>query len=947
MIHRLNISSLVTVVAATALSLACSDEVEYQGVGSSTDYIAFHASNTGWMSRTDSRSAFDAEPLALAAGSDSVYLFSSTSDYRPRQAAPQSRGTVVTADNLYGEISISAYHYTSPWASAGLSKSRPNYFADEVASAKGSGRFDLLTPRYWPSSGNARFLVYAPVSEDGYTFVKDDARGPVMSVTLPTDAAAHKDMLMAYTEEIACKGSREPVELNFIHPLTCIQFVRGSDMKNSRVESITISGVSNAADFLYGMGEASSKTGQGVLFDETCIERASTTGSFTLKFDNASDTLVTADAITDDTNSFFMIPQTCPDGAMLEIKLRLYDSASGSYGEPVSLTASLAGRQWPAGKRVIYTISHADQILEVSESGKPFDYAGRIFNVDWNAVNRGSYTDTMKLVVNSALRGAWMPPTVTYTDDDGTTATTSDWLSYTILPAYDANGNEIATQRVYAFTAKPQYVDVDIDANLAAAPVQSGTYYLASPDGSSATITNTANSYMIDHAGTYSLPLVYGNAITGGADNTGAYKFAAADSCLSNLVNHLNQPITTPYLKDAAVKPSTSGAVIIWEDVDGLITDLAYDATSYGAVGGLKFTIPSGVIQQGNAIIGIKDTAGNIMWSWHIWVTRFDFDKSYTLTNDAGTSFTVMPVDLGWCSSVNASTGKHDTVRYFRPRSCQVTFSIVTHDGNTLAETRSFAKTSHTAFPRGNTPYYQWGRKDPFVGADAGFTNKYRYHVTYCTDPDHAAAHWLGGNPCIIPMVNGEYLTTNQALGEMIKHPDWWHRPPGEKISGSSDWISHNVIYHNLWGSVKTVYDPSPVGYHVSDKDAFTAFTNGGYNVNIPANQTDLYKFANYVWPEYVYSGNPTDQVSEFYTDNERTQSVVFPRTGYRDWGDLGQVERFGEQGSLWSNSAAFQNRSYYFQYIYNAAVSPAVYELLPRVPYYSSDAFPVRPEKE
>ncbi len=60
----------------------------------------------------------------------------------------------------------------------------------------------------------------------------------------------------------------------------------------------------------------------------------------------------------------------------------------------------------------------------------------------------------------------------------------------------------------------------------------------------------TANCYMIQKAGKYKLPLVYGNAIKNGADNTTAYKpggTTSANYC-ANFVNHANKAISAPWI---------------------------------------------------------------------------------------------------------------------------------------------------------------------------------------------------------------------------------------------------------------------------------------------------------------------------------------------------------------------------------------------------------------
>lgn len=92
---------------------------------------------------------------------------------------------------------------------------------------------------------------------------------------------------------------------------------------------------------------------------------------------------------------------------------------------------------------------------------------------------------------------------------------------------------------------------------------------------------------------------------------------------------------------------------------------------------------------QGNALIAVRDKAGDILWSWHIWVWPGynETDNSVTYKNNAGVS---MDRDLG--ASALISAGK---------------------------------TTDHRAYGL----RYQWGRKDPFFSTDfmvragEGFSN--------------------------------------------------------------------------------------------------------------------------------------------------------------------------------------------------------------------------------
>lgn len=79
----------------------------------------------------------------------------------------------------------------------------------------------------------------------------------------------------------------------------------------------------------------------------------------------------------------------------------------------------------------------------------------------------------------------------------------------------------------------------------------------------------------------------------------------------------------------------------------------------------------SDVFKEGNAVIAAKDASGNILWSWHIWLT--DSPQAHVYNNNAGT---MMDRNLGATSAIPGDVG---------------TLGLL----------------------------YQWGRKDPFLGSSS------------------------------------------------------------------------------------------------------------------------------------------------------------------------------------------------------------------------------------
>ena len=110
-------------------------------------------------------------------------------------------------------------------------------------------------------------------------------------------------------------------------------------------------------------------------------------------------------------------------------------------------------------------------------------------------------------------------------------------------------------------------------------------------------------------------------------------------------------------------------------------------------------------------------------------------------------------------------------------------------------------------------------------------------------------------------------------------------------------------VYYNLWSTdndkidanddvvIKSVYDPSPVGYSLPASNAFTGFTTTGGNVGDESNP---------VTPEERAKFNVKDNFDKgwyFYTKkNKQGETFFFPACGYRNCGtsSLGGVTADG-----------------------------------------------------
>ena len=190
-------------------------------------------------------------------------------------------------------------------------------------------------------------------------------------------------------------------------------------------------------------------------------------------------------------------------------------------------------------------------------------------------------------------------------------------------------------------------------------------------------------------------------------------------------------------------------AVVLWETYNNsetVIQNSVIGSAEYSN-GKVKFAMPFEP-REGNAVIAVKDIYGTILWSWHIWVTEYDpvaTEQKYI------SGATMMDRNLGAL-----------TIADYDPR----TYGLV----------------------------YQWGRKDPFVGA----VDSWHFATAY---PDN----------------NTQYMTNTDDYNYSIENPTIsliganWNRDP------------------KLWSSEKTMYDPCPAGWRVPDQNAWSGIPSWDY----------------------------------------------------------------------------------------------------------------------
>lgn len=771
-------------LAVLALALAsCSEDELINRKGAASNAISFGiASPTHSADSLPSRSVQAEEPPLLLLGEgkrDTLYLHTSITDNiaTPPDQEPATRGIPVDGTNfkkVYGSFGITAY------AGGAL-------FMDEKISQESGGIWSPDETRYWPADKNLTldFYAQAPYRNPHVTDVSAGEGKISFSYTVPggtgnTDAEAQPDILFAYAACSKAESKGGTVSLEFGHALAGVKFV-ASDVTGSTIKTITLKG-------LQGEGTCTYDAGTGTFVWQTGGDER----DFSQTFDVALSGQQTGkQPITDKRpeTTFMMIPQTL-EGVTVEVTL--VETASG---ESFTLTGSLARTEtWEAGKIYTYAIStesiNWEYVFEVTPSiTLPLGTTAGQYTVTsyrqrkddpsnkqavaWKAEYPSfSETDPEKGEVETTLKDILLD--FTYQDENP-----SETKSYPI---------EVTTTTLRTTHPGDQTLKKNTQRGSADSPYDLSTHN----ENGDPIAQTTANCYVVSAAGTYQLPLVYGNAIKNGSENRVAYQ---------GFKDYLNRTISSSSITGA------DNAVLVWSDGFFMFKDIHLDAGKKNLV----FTIDSNYMQQANAVLAVRDANNQIMWSWHIWVTeRPVYTQRHILQDlrNSSNTYELMQCNLGWVDGKKVYYNQRDlTFRFTQAGSGKTAELKVTQKG----ETFDYKDVGST--------YYQWGRKDPLVALknwDSYRYEDYRLHET--GDPDYVY----------------RYETGPTTIGDAIQHPNVFYT---RGTTGGADWNGDHTT--TLWNagdnggtlesttSVKTIYDPSPRGFKVPIPRAFAVWVNG------------------------------------------------------------------------------------------------------------------------
>ncbi len=165
---------------------------------------------------------------------------------------------------------------------------------------------------------------------------------------------------------------------------------------------------------------------------------------------------------------------------------------------------------------------------------------------------------------------------------------------------------------------------------------------------------------------------------------------------------------------------------------------------------------------EGNAVIAAYNKSGEIIWSWHVWISDYSIESDVVTLN----GIEVMGRNLG--AYANDNSDEDDILGSYGL-------------------------------------FYQWGRKDPFVGP---------YYYNAAGGSDNGMVSETGAGAYV------NYVETTSTVGKL----SYATKNPLTYILGveksSYDWI-YSDHTDDLWSDTKSINDPCPKGWRVASSELY------------------------------------------------------------------------------------------------------------------------------
>ena len=670
-----------------------------------------------------------------------------------------------------------------------------------------TGTWDMSENLYWPTSRNlVKFYAWWPY-DAGNVQPEFDGNDKFLTYTVPTDPTQQQDLLYATTNQLNVIGSHGVVPLQFKHALTAVVF-KGADAElNISIKKITLKNVWCKGEFNMDseswMADKSDPSNKKIIsfnayheYRGYYVSPYEDQNGWYYKNNEGDAWTLEEDAVerktpvlNDNGNLLMLMPQDMIDAdgtTRRKVEFTLTDDRTIEIDLPQTPA-------WTPGATVIYTLQKGGKLAFISGGSynqttsqpDPFVYSRKLIdawryknNTDGTFVkvrSKWKVTRIRRYIVNSSP-ATLEPESVAIIPNGDPIDSASTYGIYGFLPsgvdyAHAKNLNtwnsavceEYGGINAYSWAGTVGYPAPvqKVESRYSTKEVIDAALREKAVVGSSSeyhdlSATATANCYIVEAPGYYKFKAVKGN-------------------------NFNNEPPQNLNLTDATFSYVADNANIIDDTVlpDPISLEGGY----------VKFkTKESPDLEHGNVIITASN-GGTTLWQWHIWVTdsaNWHPAEERTIHSSVGgatTNYIFHPVSLGL-----GYTGYHADHNEYRIR---LDVAVTDDDYNLL--TGRWASSDHITLLRNPS------------SIEEGY-----YYATYKWGdavPRSLVGH--GGSP-----INGVGRFPVPAFSNPspVSHPleyDTWNAS-----------ANFDGPYTATYGVTKTIYDPSPAGWHVPPPQA-------------------------------------------------------------------------------------------------------------------------------
>ena len=283
-----------------------------------------------------------------------VYLTSEVTEGFPTTNPTFTRGTQITTADSMSSFGVTAF--------LGSQK-----YMDHVEIKRSADSWKPQADYFWLNGKHLDFYAWYPSNSAegtnglpaGMTLNNEDFSS--ISYTVPTDVSKQEDLMFAVKKNAPEPADGNATSLDFKHSLAAVKFVVGDLPTGTKVTSVALKGVKYKGN----LAVTTDNNGGAQL---AWSNLANDTENFTQATDKEVKENDTDNAITKEDQTFFMMPQTLPDDAIIEVVVE------DEKGSAVTLTGALqdataaeeAKNKWEAGNIYTYRVNSSGVQAEVT-----------------------------------------------------------------------------------------------------------------------------------------------------------------------------------------------------------------------------------------------------------------------------------------------------------------------------------------------------------------------------------------------------------------------------------------------------------------------------------------------------------------------------------------------------------------------------------------------------